>query len=251
MLYLEVLGVATQRAKELANFSTLHKNTVRDLESAGKLSASAGQPRIGTTKSEVGDWTPPSLKDLLPGKGTLRGVALTWQRSARAFQGYYAGAMPGSHSSAYGGPRTPADPVISLALPGQVSRRGFMSVSLSWCILHYLKVFSKYIPKPHPRVGCRVGAMRLQAGRMQSPGCRLQAAMAHSGHVQHGSAGCQAAGGKVQVEGWIGMRSARNIASHSFPVPLERGRTSPSPARLWPTPLYTGLACSALQTHSS
>jgi hypothetical protein len=139
-----------------------------------------------------------------------------------------------------------------LGTPGTgLSKRFYVGIPFPGVSYIIKKVFSKYIPKPHLRVGCRVGAMRLQAGRMQSPGCRLQAAMAHSGHVQHGSAGCQAAGGKVQVEGWIGMRSARNIASHSFPVPLERGRTSPSPARLWPTPLYTGLACSALQTHSS
>lgn len=111
-----------------------------------------------------------------------------------------------------------------LGTPGTgLSKRFYVGIPFPGVSYIIKKVFSKYIPKPHLRVGCRVGAMRLQAGRMQSPGCRLQAAMAHSGHVQHGSAGCQAAGGKVQVEGWIGMRSARNIASHSFPVPRPPG----------------------------
>ena len=101
--------------KDHASFAALHKNAARDLDAAGK---SDGQfkPRLGSTKSYVGDWTSPVFKDLLPGRGKLRGVALTWQRSTRAFHGYYADATPGTVTASFGGPRAPADPVVALAL---------------------------------------------------------------------------------------------------------------------------------------
>lgn len=96
-------------------FQDLRVRCLIEKEEQGEAAGSAGpgDARIGAGRTHVGDFTPDPLKCLVP--PGVPGAMLCWQASRRHFQGYYRGARPqGSISSVYGGPRSPADPVVAL-----------------------------------------------------------------------------------------------------------------------------------------
>ncbi len=96
-------------------FDDLKKHVTRDLAASSALPPGVPQPRVGGAHASLNNWTPPYLRELIPGAGSLTGVSVVWQATENSFQGYYRGGHPrASTSAAYGGPCTPADPAIAL-----------------------------------------------------------------------------------------------------------------------------------------
>jgi hypothetical protein len=103
-------AIATLDDEARKDFKDLQQHITRREEAfSGKNLDKLG--RIGGASREVlGNLTPSCLKDLQP-----KGGRLVWQRTAKAFQGYYPGMWPQHSCSAnYGGVRTPADPAEAL-----------------------------------------------------------------------------------------------------------------------------------------
>jgi hypothetical protein len=73
------------------------------------------QHRVGSSKGRKTNSTPQALRDIIPEKGQNSAIRISWQRSAKTFQGYYEGIWPQySTSASYGGITTSPDPCDAL-----------------------------------------------------------------------------------------------------------------------------------------